>query len=103
MHFESDPQVPQVRIFMKDVSICVYCYNDNVFITQKPLKSKLPQRRQQPDEVKEARRLYNILYRKKFMASMRKYLEHHLAVFLWKELNPNFEDQLNLIYELIHI
>ena len=31
------------------------------------------------------------------------YLDHHLAVFLWKELNPNFEDQLNLIYELIHI
>ena len=103
VHFESDPQVPQVRIFMKDVSICLYCYNDNVFITQKPLKSKLPQRRQQPDEVKETRRLYNILYRKKFMASMRKYLDHHLAVLLWKERNPNFEVQLNLIYELIHI
>ena len=63
----------------------------------------LPQRRQQPEEVKEARRMYNILYRKKFMASMRKYLDHHLAVFLWKELNPNLEDQLNLIYEMIHI
>lgn len=103
VHFESNPQVPQVRIFMKDVSICLYCYNDNVFITQKTLKSKLPQRRQHPDEVKEARRLYNILYRKKFMASMRKNLDHHLAVFLWKELNPNFEVQLNLIYEMIHI
>ena len=102
-HFDIDPQIPQVRVFMKDVSICLYCYNDRVFITHKPLKSKLPQRRQQADEVKEARRLYNILYRKKFMASMRKYLDHHLAVFLWKELNPNFEDQLNLIYEMIHI
>lgn len=102
-HFDTDPQIPQVRIFMNDVSICLYCYGDKVFITQKPLKTKLPQRRQQPDEVKEARRLYNILYRKKFMASMRKYLDHHLAVFLWKELNPNFEDQLNLIYELIHM
>ena len=102
-HFDFDPQIPQVRIFMNDVSICLYCYNDKVFITHKPLKTKLPQRRQQPDEVKEARRLYNILYRKKFMASMRKYLDHHLAVFLWKELNPNFEDQLNLIYEMIHI
>ena len=88
---------------MNDVSICLYCYNDNVFITQKPLKSKLSQRRQQPDEVKEARRLYNILYRRKFMASMRKYLDHHLAVFLWKELNPNFEVQRNLIYEMRHI
>jgi len=102
-HFNSDPQIPQVRNFMNDVSICLYCYNDKVFITKKPLKSMLPQRRQKPDEVKEARRLYNILYRKKFMASMRKYLDHHLAVFLWKELNPNFEDQLNLIYEMIHI
>lgn len=102
-HFDSDPQIPQIRVFMKDISIYIYCYNDDVFITQKPLKSKLPQRRQQPDEVKEARRLYNILYRKKFMVSMRKYLDHHLAVFLWKELNPNFEDQLNLIYEMIHI
>ena len=102
-HFDSDPQIPQVRVFMKDVSICLYCYGEEIFITQKPLKSKLPQRRQQPDEVKETRRLYNILYRKKFMASMRKYLDHHLAVFLWKELNPNFEDQLNLIYEIIHI
>ena len=102
-HFDSDPQIPQVRIFMKDVSIYLYCYGDKVFITQKPLKTKLQQRGQQPDEVKDARRLYNILYRKKFMASMRKYLDHHLAVFLWKELNPNFEDQLNLIYEMIHI
>lgn len=102
-HFDTDPQIPQVRIFMNDVSICLYCYNDKVFITHKQLKAKLPQRRQQPEEVKEARRMYNILYRKKFMASMRKYLDHHLAVFLWKELNPNFEDQLNLIYELIHI
>ncbi len=102
-HFDSDPQIPQVRIFMNDVSICIYCYNDKVYITQKPLKSMLPQRRQKPDEVKEARRLYNILYRKKFTGSMRKYLDHHLAVFLWKELNPNFEDQLNLIYEMIHI
>lgn len=63
-YFNSDPQIPQVRIFMKDVSICLYCYNDKVFITHKPLKSKLPQRRQQSEEVKEARRLYNILYRK---------------------------------------
>ena len=102
-HFDSDPQIPQVRIFMKDVSICLYCYNDKVFITRKPLKSMLPQRRQQPDEVKEARRLYNILYRKKFTGSMRKYFDHHLAVLLWKERNPNFEVQLNLIYELIHI
>ena len=102
-HFDSDSQIPQVRIFMKDVSICLYCYNDKIFITRKPLKSTLPQRRQQPDEVKEARRLYNILYRKKFTGSMRKYLDHHFAVILWKELNPNFEDQLNLIYELIHI
>ena len=101
--FDSDPQIPQVRIFMKDISICFYCYNDKVFITKKPLKSMLPQRRQKPDEVKEARRLYNILYRKKFMASMRKYFDNHLAVLLWKERNPNFEDQLNLIYEVIHI
>ena len=88
---------------MNDVSIYLYSYNDKVFITHKRLKSKLPQRRQQADEVKEARRMYNILYRKKFMAGMRKYLDHHLAVFLWKELNPNFEDQVNLIYEIIHI
>ena len=102
-HFAADPQCPQIRIFMKDVPIYIYCYEGRVYVTKKPLKSELPQRHQQPDEVKEARRMYNILYRKKFMASMRKYLDHHLAVFLWKELNPNFEDQLNLIYERIHI
>ena len=75
---------------MKDVSICLYCYGDKVFIAQKALQSKLSQRRQQSYEVKEALRMYNILYRKKFMASMRKYLDHHLAVFLCKELNLNF-------------
>ena len=32
-HFESDPQVSQVRIFMNDVSICLYCYNDKVAAT----------------------------------------------------------------------
>lgn len=103
VHFESDPQCPQVRSFMDDVSIYIYCYNDKVYVTRKPINTSKHIRQQRPEEVKEARRMYNILYRKKFMASMRKYLDHHLSVFLWKELNPNFEDQLNLIYEMIHI
>lgn len=102
-HFDSDPQIPQVRIFMKDVSIYLYCYNDKVYITKKPLKSMLPQRRQNPEEVKEVRRLYNILYRKKFMASMRKYLEHHQTVMIWKECICNFDELLNSIYSIIHI
>ena len=102
-YFEPDPQCPQVRSFMDDVSIYIYCYNDKVYVTRKPINTSKHIRQQRPEEVKEARRMYNILYRKKFMASMRKYLDHHLAVFLWKELNPNFEDQLNLIYEMIHI
>lgn len=102
-YFEPDPQCPQVRSFMDDVSIYIYCYNDKVFVTRKTINTSKHIRQQRPEEVKEARRMYNILYRKKFMASMRKYLDHHLAVFLWKELNPNFEDQLNLIYEIIHI
>lgn len=101
--FEPDPQCPQVRSFMDDVSIYIYCYNNKVYVTRKPINTSKHIRQQRPDEVKEARRMYNILYRKKFMASMRKYLDHHLAVFLWKELNPNFEDQLNLIYDIIHI
>lgn len=102
-YFEPDPQCPQVRSFMDNVSIYIYCYNDKVFVTRKPINTSKHIRQQRPEEVKEARRMYNILYRKKFMASMRKYLDHHLAVFLWKELNPNFEVQLNLIYEMIHI
>ena len=102
-YFEPDPQCPQVRSFMDDVSIYIYCYNDKVYVTRKPINTSKHIRQQRPEEVKEARRMYNILYRKKFMASMRKYLDHHLSVFLWKELNPNFDDQLNLIYEMIHI
>lgn len=102
-YFEPDPQYPQVRSFMDDVSIYIYCYNNKVYVTRKPINTSKHIRQQRPEEVKEARRMYNILYRKKFMASMRKYLDHHLAVFLWKELNPNFEVQLNLIYEMIHI
>lgn len=38
-HFDSDPQIPQVRIFLNDVPICIYCYGDKVFITQKALKT----------------------------------------------------------------
>ena len=102
-HFDSDPQVPQTRIFMKDVLICLYCYDDKVYVTKKPISTTLDIRRQEPEELRETRRMYNILYRKKFMASMRKYFDHHLATLIWKELNPNFEDQLNLIYKMIHI
>lgn len=102
-YFEPDPQCPQVRSFMDDVSIYIYCYNNKVYVTRKPINTSKHIRQQRPEEVKEARRMYNILYRKKFMASMRKYLDHYLSVFLWKELNPNFGDQLNLIYEMIHI
>lgn len=102
-YFEPDPQCPKVRSFMDDVSIYIYSYNNKVYVTRKPINTSKHIRQQRPEEVKEARRMYNILYRKKFMASMRKYLDHHLAVFLWKELNPNFDVQLNLIYEMIHI
>ena len=88
---------------MNDVSVYIYCYDDKVYITRKSLKSKLPQRHQRPEELREARRMYNILYRKKFMASMRKYLDHHLTVMLWKEYICNFDELLNSIYSIIHI
>lgn len=34
-HFDSDPQIPQVRIFMKDVSIYIYCYMVTKFLSLK--------------------------------------------------------------------
>ena len=102
-YFEPDPQCPQVRSFMDDVSIYIYCYNDKVYVTRKPINTSKHIRQQRPEEVKEARRMYNILYRKKFMASMRKYLEHHLTVMIWKECICNFDELLNSIYSIIHI
>lgn len=102
-YFETDPQCPQVRSFMDDVSIYIYCYNDKVYVTRKPINTSKHIRQQRPEEVKEARRMYNILYRKKFMASMRKYLEHHLTVMIWKECICNFDELLNSIYSIIHI
>ena len=102
-YFEPDPQCPQVRSFMDDVSIYIYCYNDKVYVTRKPINTSKHIRQQRPEEVKEARRMYNILYRKKFMASMRKYLEYHLTVMIWKECICNFDELLNSIYSIIHI
>lgn len=102
-YFEPDPQCPQVRSFMNDVSIYIYCYDDKVYITRKPINTNNYIRQQRPEEVKEARRIYNILYRKKFMASMRKYLEYHLTVMIWKECICNFDELLNSIYSIIHI
>ena len=102
-YFDTDPQCPQVRNFMDDVSIYIYCYDDKVYVTRKPINTNKHIRRQNPDEIKEARRMYNILYRKKFMASMRKYLEHHLTVMIWKECICNFDELLNSIYSIIHI
>ena len=103
VHFDSDPQCPQIRVFMKDVPIYIYCYEGRVYVARKPINTNEHIRRQQPEEVREARRMYNILYRKKFMASMRKYLDHHLAVFLWKECICNYDEMLNSIYSIIHI
>ena len=102
-YFEPDPQCPQVRSFMDDVSIYIYCYNNKVYVTRKPINTSKHIRQQRPEEVKEARRMYNILYRKKFMASMRKYLEYHLTVMIWKECICNFDELLNSIYSIIHI
>lgn len=64
-YFEPDPQCPQVRSFMDDVSIYIYCYNNKVYVTRKPINTSKHIRQQRPEEVKEARRMYNILYRKK--------------------------------------
>lgn len=102
-YFDSEPQCPQVRNFMNDVSIYIYCYHDKVYVTRKPINTNKHIRQQRPEEVKEARRIYNILYRKKYMASMQKYLEHHLTVMIWKECICNFDELLNSIYSIIHI
>ena len=102
-HFEADPQRSQVRNFMNDVPIYIYCYNDKVYVTRQPIKTHKHIRQQTPEEVREARRVYDILYRKRLITSMRVHLEYHLTIMIWRERYPNFEHQLNMIYSIIHI
>ena len=102
-HFEKDPQIPRERIFMKEIPIYFYSYDGEVYVLREPLKHEMRARPVTAVEDQELRRVYFYLYRREFRGSMRLYLEHHLASYIWKERNPNFEDQLNMIYEMIHM
>lgn len=53
-YFEPDPQCPQVRSFMNDVSIYIYCYNNKVYVTRKPINTSKHIRQQRPEEVKKS-------------------------------------------------
>lgn len=57
--FETNPKIPSVRT-LYDIKIYMYSYNNEIFLTNKPLKSTMPDKR----HLKEEMRNMNVSYYK---------------------------------------
>ena len=93
-HFEHEPKIPKMRRFY-DIPVYFYLYDDELFVTDKPLKTKrkkLPHTKQESLRIKV---LYSRLRRSINHSQMKQNLAHHVAEHIWmygKEYNVLFRE-----------
>ena len=82
-HFEQKPKTAKMRRFF-DIPVYFYLYDDELFVVDKPLKTK---RKKQPHTKEESLRikvLYSRLRRSINHSQMKQNLAQHLAEHIWR-------------------
>lgn len=82
-HFEHEPKIPKMRKFY-DIPVYFYLYDDELFVVDKPLKTKrkkLPHTKQESLRIKV---LYSRLRRSINHSQMKQNLAQHLAEHIWR-------------------
>lgn len=82
-HFEQKPKIAKMRKFY-DIPVYFYLYNDELFVADKPLKTKrkkLPHTKQESFRIKV---LYSRLRRSINHSQMKQNLAHHVAEHMFK-------------------
>lgn len=94
-HFEHEPKIPKMRKFY-DIPVYFYLYDDELFVVDKPLKTKrkkLPHTKQESLRIKV---LYSRLRRSINHSQMKQNLAQHVAEHIWRYGNL-FEYLINQI------
>ena len=88
-HFERAPKIPKMRRFY-DIPVYFYLYDDELFVADKPLKTK---RKKLPHTKHESLRikvLYSRLRRSINHSKMKQNLAQHVVEHIWRyEINAN--------------
>ena len=82
-HFEREPKIPKMRKFY-DIPVYFYLYDDELFVIDKPLKTKrkkLPHTKQESLRIKV---LYSRLRRSINHSQMKQNLAQHVAEHIWR-------------------
>ena len=94
-HFEREPKIPKMRKFY-DIPVYFYLYDGELFVVDKPLKTKrkkLPHTKQESLRIKV---LYSRLRRSINHSQMKQNLAQHIAEHIWK-----FNQELMYLYSLL--
>ncbi len=94
-HFEREPRIPKMRRFY-DIPVYFYLYDDDLFVVDKPLKTK---RKKLPHTKEESLRIkvfYSRLRRSINHSQMKQNLAQHIAEHIWRYGNL-FEYLINQI------
>ena len=95
-HFEREPKIPKMRRFY-DIPVYFYLYDDELFVTDKPLKTKrkkLPHTKQESLRIKV---LYSRLRRSINHSQMKQNLAQHVAEHIIKTKSDFYNDRLFLL------
>ena len=87
-HFESEPKIPKMRKFY-EIPVYFYLYDGELFVVDKPLKTKRKKLPHTKEESLRIKVLYSRLRRSINHSQMKQNLAQHVAEHIWKE-NNNF-------------
>ena len=82
-HFEQKPKTAKMRRFY-DIPVYFYLYNDELFVADKPLKTKHKKLPHTKEESLRIKVLYSRLRRSINHSQMKQNLTHHVAEHIWK-------------------
>jgi len=88
-HFERKPKTPKMRKFF-DISVYFYLYDDELFVVDKPLKTKLKKLPHTKQESLRIKVLYSRLRRSINHSKMKQNLAQHVAEHVWKYENEYY-------------
>ena len=94
-HFEREPRIPKMRRFY-DIPVYFYLYDDDLFVVDKPLKTKRKKLPHTKEESLRIKFLYSRLRRSINHSQMKQNLAQHIAEHIWRYGNL-FEYLINQI------
>jgi len=82
-HFEHEPKIPKMRKFY-DIPGYFYLYDDELFVVNKPLKTKRKKLLHTKEESLRIKVLYSRLRRSINHSQMKQNLAQHVAEHIWR-------------------